>query len=207
MNPYISSCFIYFARIWNIRYQIRSLILCMNAFSSKSCLKIEFHFLIYLITTYAFPSTCVHIALIWWFTIFCNPQAYGGDKHSSGLDQLFDSLVDHLTASHSDFLRHWDRLIDLESKASSVYSFVNVFILPRKCFSFWFICITFILRLGKEKHYILQIQCMIATVFLQLFLTFRRNVQWTTCQKIDDTSIISYTTMFIQKWRTKQWWT
>ncbi|CAA7406684.1 unnamed protein product [Spirodela intermedia] len=47
-------------------------------------------------------------------------KAHGGDSHSSGLDELFNSLVDHLTISHGDFLRHWDRLIDLESKASSV---------------------------------------------------------------------------------------
>ncbi|CAA6669719.1 unnamed protein product [Spirodela intermedia] len=60
-------------------------------------------------------------------------KAHGGDSHSSGLDELFNSLVDHLTISHSDFLRHWDRLIDLESKASSVYSLSTRYIYHFVC--------------------------------------------------------------------------
>ncbi|KAL8160935.1 hypothetical protein V2J09_012424 [Rumex salicifolius] len=40
----------------------------------------------------------------------------GGTADSSGLGELFDSLTDHLAASHITFLKHWDRLIDLEAK-------------------------------------------------------------------------------------------
>ncbi|XP_078437970.1 DNA replication helicase [Wolffia australiana] len=46
-------------------------------------------------------------------------KAYGGDQASSGLDE-FDSFVNHLSPSHEAFLRQWDRLIDLDSRASSV---------------------------------------------------------------------------------------
>nr|XP_029123131.1 DNA replication ATP-dependent helicase/nuclease DNA2 isoform X1 [Elaeis guineensis] len=47
-------------------------------------------------------------------------KAYGGSIESSGLGDVFDSLVNHLTVAQSDFLKHWDRLIDLEAKASQV---------------------------------------------------------------------------------------
>ncbi|KAI3905112.1 hypothetical protein MKX01_017358 [Papaver californicum] len=42
-------------------------------------------------------------------------KSHGGNKDSSGLPDLFDAHVEHLTRAHSDFLRHWDRLIDLEA--------------------------------------------------------------------------------------------
>ncbi|GJN01915.1 hypothetical protein PR202_ga19219 [Eleusine coracana subsp. coracana] len=47
-------------------------------------------------------------------------QAHGGNAETSGLGDLFDSLVNHLTVAHHDFLKHWDRLIDLEARASQV---------------------------------------------------------------------------------------
>ncbi|ONK72257.1 uncharacterized protein A4U43_C04F17470 [Asparagus officinalis] len=47
-------------------------------------------------------------------------KAHGGNKESSGLGDLFDEHADHLTAAHNKFLRHWDRLIDLEAKVSLV---------------------------------------------------------------------------------------
>ncbi|KAF6135365.1 hypothetical protein GIB67_027239, partial [Kingdonia uniflora] len=43
-------------------------------------------------------------------------KAHGGNTDSSGLGDLFDSNVNHLTILHLDFLRQWDRLIDLEAK-------------------------------------------------------------------------------------------
>ncbi|XP_044494174.1 DNA replication ATP-dependent helicase/nuclease JHS1 isoform X2 [Mangifera indica] len=43
-------------------------------------------------------------------------KAYGGNTESSGLGDIFDSHTHHLTTVHSVFLRHWDRLIDLEAK-------------------------------------------------------------------------------------------
>ncbi|KAF5744240.1 DNA replication ATP-dependent helicase/nuclease DNA2 isoform X3 [Tripterygium wilfordii] len=43
-------------------------------------------------------------------------KAHGGTVESSGLGEIFHSRVSHLTTSHIVFLRHWDRLIDLEAK-------------------------------------------------------------------------------------------
>ncbi|XP_030966740.1 DNA replication ATP-dependent helicase/nuclease JHS1 isoform X1 [Quercus lobata] len=43
-------------------------------------------------------------------------KAHGGSTESSGLGDVFKSHTNHLTVSHSIFLRHWDRLIDLEAK-------------------------------------------------------------------------------------------
>uniref|UniRef100_J3M0U5 DNA replication ATP-dependent helicase/nuclease n=1 Tax=Oryza brachyantha TaxID=4533 RepID=J3M0U5_ORYBR len=47
-------------------------------------------------------------------------QVHGGNATSSGLGDLFDNLVNHLTVAHHTFLKHWDRLIDLEARASQV---------------------------------------------------------------------------------------
>ncbi|KAH9788843.1 DNA replication ATP-dependent helicase/nuclease JHS1 [Citrus sinensis] len=47
-------------------------------------------------------------------------QAYGGNKECSGLGNMFDSHIYHLTTAHCSFLRHWDRLIDLEAKEMQV---------------------------------------------------------------------------------------
>ncbi|XP_031092095.1 DNA replication ATP-dependent helicase/nuclease JHS1 isoform X1 [Ipomoea triloba] len=43
-------------------------------------------------------------------------KAYGGTTEGSGLGNVFDSLVNHLTTAHAVFLQKWDRLIDLEAK-------------------------------------------------------------------------------------------
>ncbi|KAB1215505.1 40S ribosomal protein S20-2 [Morella rubra] len=42
--------------------------------------------------------------------------AHGGKTESSGLGDVFDSHTRHLTVPHCTFLRHWERLIDLEAK-------------------------------------------------------------------------------------------
>ncbi|KAJ4727342.1 DNA replication ATP-dependent helicase Dna2 [Melia azedarach] len=47
-------------------------------------------------------------------------KAYGGNTEGSGLGDLFDSHVHHLTAAHCGFLRHWARLIDLEAKETQL---------------------------------------------------------------------------------------
>lgn len=44
---------------------------------------------------------------------------------SSGLGNLFDACTNHLTEAHSNFLRHWNWLIDLEAKEAEV-GFMNV---------------------------------------------------------------------------------
>ncbi|KAJ4958932.1 hypothetical protein NE237_026043 [Protea cynaroides] len=43
-------------------------------------------------------------------------KAHGGNTESSGLGDVFDLHVKHLTGAHFDFLKRWDRLIDLEAK-------------------------------------------------------------------------------------------
>ncbi|GAA0147626.1 RNA helicase [Lithospermum erythrorhizon] len=47
-------------------------------------------------------------------------KAYGGSTESSGLGNLFDSLVHHLSNTHTSFLKNWDRLIDLEAHATEI---------------------------------------------------------------------------------------
>ncbi|KAF9669729.1 hypothetical protein SADUNF_Sadunf14G0137400 [Salix dunnii] len=47
-------------------------------------------------------------------------QVHGGSKESSGLGDLFDSHVNHLTTAHYVFLRRWDQLIDLEAKETQL---------------------------------------------------------------------------------------
>ncbi|XP_049936664.1 DNA replication ATP-dependent helicase/nuclease JHS1 isoform X2 [Nymphaea colorata] len=47
-------------------------------------------------------------------------KAHGGDTASSGLGDLFDLSVNHLSGSHYDFFLHWDRLIDLEAREAHV---------------------------------------------------------------------------------------
>lgn len=43
-------------------------------------------------------------------------KASGGTAEGSGLGDLYDSLVSHLTTTHTIFLQKWERLIDLEAK-------------------------------------------------------------------------------------------
>ncbi|XP_057807552.1 DNA replication ATP-dependent helicase/nuclease JHS1 isoform X2 [Salvia miltiorrhiza] len=43
-------------------------------------------------------------------------KANGGTAEGSGLGDMYDSLVSHLTQTHAIFLQKWERLIDLEAK-------------------------------------------------------------------------------------------
>ncbi|CAG7867376.1 unnamed protein product [Brassica rapa] len=43
-------------------------------------------------------------------------KADGGNTESSGLADLFDAHVSHLSTLHFKFIRHWNRLIDLEAR-------------------------------------------------------------------------------------------
>uniref|UniRef100_A0A2N9F1V3 DNA replication ATP-dependent helicase/nuclease n=1 Tax=Fagus sylvatica TaxID=28930 RepID=A0A2N9F1V3_FAGSY len=47
-------------------------------------------------------------------------KAHGGSTESSGLGDVFDSHTNQLTPAHCMFLRHWDRLIDLEAKETEL---------------------------------------------------------------------------------------
>ncbi|KAI4372652.1 hypothetical protein MLD38_010855 [Melastoma candidum] len=60
------------------------------------------------------PSTCKSCRHIDVCNIY--HKAHGGTKENSGLGDLFDGCTNHLTTSHFAFLRHWNRLIDLEAK-------------------------------------------------------------------------------------------
>ncbi|KAL5973677.1 hypothetical protein ACLOJK_030333 [Asimina triloba] len=51
---------------------------------------------------------------------FTGENVHGGNTESSGLGDVFDSHVEHLTDAHCDFFRHWDRLIDLEANETQV---------------------------------------------------------------------------------------
>ncbi|KAL8500568.1 hypothetical protein ACS0TY_020227 [Phlomoides rotata] len=43
-------------------------------------------------------------------------KAYGGTAEGSGLGDMYESLVSHLTTTQAVFLQKWERLIDLEAK-------------------------------------------------------------------------------------------
>ncbi|XP_010275324.1 PREDICTED: DNA replication ATP-dependent helicase/nuclease DNA2 [Nelumbo nucifera] len=64
------------------------------------------------------PNTCRSCRHLNACTIY--HKAHGGNRESSGLGDLFDSHVEHLTSIHFDFLRQWERLIDLEAKVTQV---------------------------------------------------------------------------------------
>ncbi|KAI3444863.1 hypothetical protein Pfo_001528 [Paulownia fortunei] len=55
--------------------------------------------------------SCRHLSVC---TIY--HKAYGGNAEGSGLGDVYDSLVSHLTIIHTVFLQKWERLIDLEAK-------------------------------------------------------------------------------------------
>uniref|UniRef100_A0ACD5UV27 Uncharacterized protein n=1 Tax=Avena sativa TaxID=4498 RepID=A0ACD5UV27_AVESA len=64
------------------------------------------------------PSACTGCRHLTSCTIY--HKAHGGNTATSGLGDLFDNLVNHLTVAHHEFLKHWDRLIDLEARTSQV---------------------------------------------------------------------------------------
>ncbi|XP_020577562.1 DNA replication ATP-dependent helicase/nuclease DNA2 isoform X2 [Phalaenopsis equestris] len=47
-------------------------------------------------------------------------KAYVGSYEASGLGDLYDRKTGHLNVVHIEFLKHWDRLIDLEAKTCQV---------------------------------------------------------------------------------------
>ncbi|XP_010532178.1 PREDICTED: DNA replication ATP-dependent helicase/nuclease DNA2-like [Tarenaya hassleriana] len=49
-------------------------------------------------------------------------KVHGGNKESSGLGDVFDMLTSNLSTVHCNFLRLWDRLIDLEAREMQVNS-------------------------------------------------------------------------------------
>ncbi|KAJ1272512.1 hypothetical protein BS78_06G207100 [Paspalum vaginatum] len=64
------------------------------------------------------PPTCNGCRHLISCTIY--HKAHGGNATTSGLGNLFENHVNHLTVTHHNFLKHWDRLIDLEARASQV---------------------------------------------------------------------------------------
>ncbi|XP_042487898.1 DNA replication ATP-dependent helicase/nuclease JHS1 isoform X4 [Macadamia integrifolia] len=49
-------------------------------------------------------------------------KANGGNTESSGLGDIFDTHVKHLSGTQLGFLKKWDRLIDLEAKEMQIFS-------------------------------------------------------------------------------------
>ncbi|WCJ23084.1 DNA replication ATP-dependent helicase/nuclease JHS1 [Euphorbia peplus] len=47
-------------------------------------------------------------------------KVHGGNTESSGLGDVYDLRVKHLTSAHGVFLRHWDWLINLEAKEAQL---------------------------------------------------------------------------------------
>ncbi|KAL8229689.1 hypothetical protein R6Q57_014589 [Mikania cordata] len=47
-------------------------------------------------------------------------KTHGGSIEGSGLGDVYSSLVNHLTAAHCNFLKKWERLIDLEANELEV---------------------------------------------------------------------------------------
>ncbi|XP_058104199.1 DNA replication ATP-dependent helicase/nuclease JHS1 isoform X2 [Magnolia sinica] len=64
------------------------------------------------------PNTCKGCRHLNVCTVY--HKVHGGNAESSGLDGVFESYIEHLTSAHFDFLRQWDRLIDLEAKETQV---------------------------------------------------------------------------------------
>uniref|UniRef100_A0A453CXH3 DNA helicase n=1 Tax=Aegilops tauschii subsp. strangulata TaxID=200361 RepID=A0A453CXH3_AEGTS len=64
------------------------------------------------------PSSCTGCRHLTSCTIY--HKVHGGNTATSGLGDLFDNLVNHLSVAHHNFLKHWDRLIDLEARTSQV---------------------------------------------------------------------------------------
>uniref|UniRef100_A0A453CXD7 Uncharacterized protein n=1 Tax=Aegilops tauschii subsp. strangulata TaxID=200361 RepID=A0A453CXD7_AEGTS len=62
------------------------------------------------------PSSCTGCRHLTSCTIY--HKVHGGNTATSGLGDLFDNLVNHLSVAHHNFLKHWDRLIDLEARTS-----------------------------------------------------------------------------------------
>lgn len=55
-------------------------------------------------------------------------KSCGGNAEGSGLGDVYDSLVSHLTITHTAFLQKWERLIDLEAKHLEVGSLTELLI-------------------------------------------------------------------------------
>ncbi|CAN0842535.1 DNA replication ATP-dependent helicase/nuclease JHS1, partial [Linum grandiflorum] len=60
------------------------------------------------------PWTCKNCRHLDVCTVY--HKVHGGTVEDSGLGELYEANVRHLTTAHAKFLRHWDRLIDLEAK-------------------------------------------------------------------------------------------
>lgn len=43
-------------------------------------------------------------------------KSCGGTVEGSGLGDVYESLVSHLTTTHISFLQKWERLVDLEAR-------------------------------------------------------------------------------------------
>lgn len=67
-----------------------------------------------MLKSYSTCQGCRHLEIC---TVYHKAQEWG-NAESSGLGDLFNSYVSHLSNAYSDFLRHWDQLIDLEARDS-----------------------------------------------------------------------------------------
>ncbi|KAI7740314.1 hypothetical protein M8C21_005294 [Ambrosia artemisiifolia] len=64
------------------------------------------------------PNTCKGCRHLKACTVY--HKAHGGSIEGSGLGDVYSSLVNHLTTAHCNFLKKWERLIDLEANELEV---------------------------------------------------------------------------------------
>ncbi|KAI3818648.1 hypothetical protein L1987_12463 [Smallanthus sonchifolius] len=66
------------------------------------------------------PNTCKGCRHLNACTVY--HKTHGGSIEGSGLGDVYSSLVNHLTTAHCNFLKKWERLIDLEANELEILS-------------------------------------------------------------------------------------
>lgn len=130
-------------------------------------------------------------------TSYLLDQADGGNTESSGLADLFDAHVSHLSTLHFKFIRHWNRLIDLEAREMKVSLEYQLFLLEYKLSGrFWFgdlISKLFYSFPGKILHiHMVQRAATQLVIFLLWFLTWKMGFSIIALIKILDSFIVLY---------------
>lgn len=109
-------------------------------------------------------------------SLVCLPQADGGNTESSGLGDIFDTHVSHLSTLHFNFLRHWNRLIDLEAREMQVSFEYQLFLLEYKvnvffCFGHLISVFVFSFYGKRLRIHMVQRAATQLVIFLLWFLT------------------------------------
>ena len=135
-------------------------------------------------------------------TSYMLDQADGGNTESSGLADLFDAHVSHLSTLHFKFIRHWNRLIDLEAREMKVSLEYQLILLEFKLNGlFWFGDLTtkFVYSFqGKTLHiHVVQRAATQPVIFLLWFLTWKMGFSIIALIKILDSFIVLYVKTYL----------